>query len=45
MSQRLDHIVYGPALVPLDVHVLPAGRSDHLPVVATFTLAEAQRTP
>lgn len=37
LRARLDHIVYTPnTLRPLDAQVLPHGRSDHLPVVATF---------
>lgn len=36
--RRIDHVVYSPRLVPLNVEVLDAGRSDHLPLVATFTL-------
>ncbi len=36
VHSRLDHIVYDPALVPLNAEVLQAGRSDHLPVIAVF---------
>lgn len=40
ISTRLDHIVYDQKkLEPLDARVLSEGRSDHLPVVATFVLA------
>jgi len=35
---RLDHIVYGPGLRPHAAEVIEAGRSDHFPVVASFTL-------
>lgn len=37
-AQQLDHIMYGPALRPTAMAVLKGGRSDHLPVVGTFTL-------
>jgi endonuclease/exonuclease/phosphatase (EEP) superfamily protein YafD len=36
---QLDHLLYRGAIEPLDVRVLQAGRSDHLPVVGTFELA------
>ncbi len=37
ITQRLDHVVYDPArLTPLTAQALDAGRSDHLPVMATF---------
>jgi endonuclease/exonuclease/phosphatase (EEP) superfamily protein YafD len=39
VHSRLDHIVYNRQLVPTDAHVVDGGRSDHLPVVATFELA------
>jgi endonuclease/exonuclease/phosphatase (EEP) superfamily protein YafD len=38
VSAQLDHIVYGPTLEPLEVRVVDAGRSDHLPVVGRFAL-------
>lgn len=38
IHHRLDHIVYDPRLEALSARVLGAGRSDHLPVVATFVL-------
>ena len=35
---RLDHVLYRPEnLATLDVHVVDAGRSDHLPIVAVLT--------
>jgi endonuclease/exonuclease/phosphatase (EEP) superfamily protein YafD len=37
---RYDHLCYDRRLRPLRVEVRPAGRSDHLPVFGTFTLAE-----
>lgn len=38
LTQRLDHVVYDPnALTPHTAHVVEAGRSDHLPIVATFS--------
>jgi endonuclease/exonuclease/phosphatase (EEP) superfamily protein YafD len=40
LTEQLDHIVYASSrLEPLDARVLDAGRSDHLPVVATFIAA------
>jgi endonuclease/exonuclease/phosphatase (EEP) superfamily protein YafD len=36
LNGNLDHIYYDPALEPLDAWVVPAGRSDHFPVVALF---------
>lgn len=40
---QLDHIVYDEArLEPLEVRVLPVGRSDHLPVVGVFALPAAR---
>jgi endonuclease/exonuclease/phosphatase (EEP) superfamily protein YafD len=39
VSSQLDHIVYDPALAPLDARVLEGGRSDHQPVVAVFERA------
>ena len=44
---RYDHIVYDPRLEPLRVAVRPVGRSDHLPVVGVFALADgaAARSP
>lgn len=39
---QLDHIVYdGTQLEPLQVKVLPVGRSDHMPVVGVFALPTA----
>jgi endonuclease/exonuclease/phosphatase family metal-dependent hydrolase len=38
-ERRLDHIVYDARLEPLDVEVIDAGRSDHLPVVGVFVRA------
>jgi endonuclease/exonuclease/phosphatase (EEP) superfamily protein YafD len=42
---RYDHIVYDPRLEPLSVHVSRTGRSDHLPVVGVFALADAAGAP
>jgi endonuclease/exonuclease/phosphatase (EEP) superfamily protein YafD len=41
LSAQLDHIVYGAGLEPLDARVVAGGRSDHQPVVASFTRAAA----
>jgi endonuclease/exonuclease/phosphatase family metal-dependent hydrolase len=38
VSAELDHIAYRAPLEPLNVRVISAGRSDHLPVVGRFTL-------
>lgn len=38
VGAELDHIVYAPPLEPIEVRVVEAGRSDHLPVVGRFTL-------
>jgi endonuclease/exonuclease/phosphatase (EEP) superfamily protein YafD len=40
ITSRLDHIVYNDLLEPLNVEVLEAGNSDHLPVVAIFERAQ-----
>ncbi len=37
---ELDHLLYDDRLEPLEVKVVDAGRSDHLPVVGTFQLAK-----
>jgi endonuclease/exonuclease/phosphatase (EEP) superfamily protein YafD len=39
---ELDHIVYNPALSPLNAQVLEWGRSDHFPLLATFRPAPAE---
>lgn len=36
VSTQLDHIVHDPRLEPLEVRVIPLGRSDHLPVFGVF---------
>lgn len=37
LQKRLDHVVYDPrTLTPHDARALDSGRSDHLPVLATF---------
>lgn len=36
VSAQLDHIVYDEQLEPMDVRVVPMGRSDHLPVWGVF---------
>jgi endonuclease/exonuclease/phosphatase family metal-dependent hydrolase len=36
LSFQLDHIVHDARLEPIDVRVVTAGRSDHIPVVGTF---------
>jgi endonuclease/exonuclease/phosphatase family metal-dependent hydrolase len=42
ITQELDHVLYSPdRLVPIAAEVVKAGRSDHLPVLATFTLSGA----
>lgn len=38
VTGRLDHVVHDPRLVALDARVMKVGRSDHFPVVATFTM-------
>jgi len=38
VTGRLDHVVHDPRLVALDARVLRRGKSDHFPVLATFTL-------
>jgi endonuclease/exonuclease/phosphatase (EEP) superfamily protein YafD len=38
---RYDHMLYDPRLEPLSVQVRRTGRSDHLPVVGVFALADA----
>jgi endonuclease/exonuclease/phosphatase family metal-dependent hydrolase len=39
LERRFDHLAYDPTLVPLSAHVIDAGRSDHLPVLAVFRAA------
>jgi endonuclease/exonuclease/phosphatase family metal-dependent hydrolase len=41
LERQLDHIVYDLRLEPLNVEVLNAGNSDHLPVVGVFVLARS----
>jgi len=43
ITATLDHIAYDRRLVPLDARVIEAGRSDHLPIVATFARAPRPR--
>lgn len=43
LSSALDHILYDPRLVPVDGAIVQAGRSDHLPVVATFARPAQRR--
>jgi endonuclease/exonuclease/phosphatase (EEP) superfamily protein YafD len=45
LGGRYDHIVYDPRLEPLSVQVRRTGRSDHLPVVGVFALADAGAAP
>jgi endonuclease/exonuclease/phosphatase (EEP) superfamily protein YafD len=45
LSGRYDHIVYDPRLEPLNVQVKRTGRSDHLPVVGVFALADTSAPP
>ncbi|MFP4600888.1 MAG: endonuclease/exonuclease/phosphatase family protein [Persicimonas sp.] len=42
LDSRLDHVTYDRRLRALDARALQAGRSDHLPVVATFVASEAE---
>ena len=39
LTHTLDHVLYSSQLEPLDARVLPTGRSDHLPLVATFQIS------
>jgi vancomycin resistance protein VanJ len=41
IESRLDHVTHDRRLRPLGARVIQAGRSDHLPVVATFVAAQA----
>ena len=43
LNGRYDHLCYDARLTPLRVEVRNAGRSDHLPVVGVFALAETAR--
>ena len=45
LGGRYDHIVYDARLEPLSVTVRRTGRSDHLPVVGVFALAEPPADP
>lgn len=38
VTARLDHIVHDPRLIAVDARVMKRGRSDHFPVIATFTM-------
>jgi endonuclease/exonuclease/phosphatase (EEP) superfamily protein YafD len=40
LTGRYDHLCYNAHLTPLRVEVRQAGRSDHLPVIGVFALAE-----
>jgi len=40
LHRRYDHLCYDSRLKPVRVEVRPAGRSDHMPVFGTFTLAD-----
>jgi endonuclease/exonuclease/phosphatase family metal-dependent hydrolase len=40
LTGRYDHLCYNAQLTPLRVEVRQAGRSDHLPVIGVFALAE-----
>ena len=40
LRRRYDHLCYDRRLLPLRAEVRAAGRSDHLPVFGTFTLAD-----
>ncbi len=42
VRSQLDHIVYDERLEPLEVKVLPYGRSDHLPVIGVFELSRGE---
>jgi endonuclease/exonuclease/phosphatase (EEP) superfamily protein YafD len=43
MELRLDHVAYRPdRLTCLDAHTIEAGRSDHIPVIASFVRSEAR---
>ncbi len=39
----IDHVMAGPSLMPVDANVAANGRSDHMPVVVRFELAEVSR--
>ncbi len=43
LRQTLDHVLFDRAFVPLNAHVIHAGRSDHLPVVAELGVAPDAR--
>lgn len=45
LNSALDHILFDDRLVPVAGDVLKAGRSDHLPVVATFARPKAGWAP
>jgi endonuclease/exonuclease/phosphatase (EEP) superfamily protein YafD len=40
LSAQFDHLVYDPALEPLDAAVMQVGRSDHFPVRGSFVRAQ-----
>lgn len=44
LSDTFDHILYDRRLTCLNARVIQAGRSDHLPVVAEFVMADAARS-
>ncbi len=43
MVMSIDHILYSRPLMALDAWVAPRGRSDHLPVLARFEVAQSLR--
>ena len=45
VHSQLDHIVYSEELTPVDARVINVGRSDHLPVIGVFELADLARSP
>ncbi|HEU5075986.1 MAG TPA: endonuclease/exonuclease/phosphatase family protein [Polyangiaceae bacterium] len=45
VNAQLDHIVYDPALDPVNVSVIEAGSSDHYPVLASFRRDDTPKEP
>ena len=43
ISFPFDHLVHDARLVPIDVHAVETGRSDHIPVVGVFVRAGERR--
>ncbi|MFW6369503.1 MAG: endonuclease/exonuclease/phosphatase family protein [Myxococcota bacterium] len=44
LRKQLDHVLHTEHFVPLDLEVREVGRSDHLPIMATFVLVSREQS-